>query len=75
MTTGSFCTSDSVGEIRPGYSFQVKALINRHEIDLKALKTYLQKNVTELSKVEGNWELQQFMFGQSNPTYLITAGR
>lgn len=75
MTAGSFCTSDSVGKIRPGYSFHARALIERHEIDFTALKNYLQKNVTELSKIEGNWELHQFMFGQSNPTYLITVGR
>lgn len=41
------------------------------ELDIKALKAYMEENVEGFS---GTPELVQFKGGQSSPTYLITAG-
>lgn len=42
----------------------------RQPIDLKALEKYVEQNVSE---IKTPLDLKQFGFGQSNPTYQITA--
>jgi len=43
----------------------------RHQIDLSALQKYMEENVEGFS---GNLTAEEFAGGQSNPTYLLSAG-
>ncbi len=47
------------------------AVQERHQFDIEALQEYMKKNVEGFS---GDLEVAEFAGGQSNPTYLLTAG-
>ena len=53
---------------RPGSDRELSAPAGAHQLDEPALAAYLENNVQGF---EGPCKLQQFLGGQSNPTYLI----
>ncbi len=57
MRNESMQTTDEIREVREA-----------HKLDTRVLLTYLQDKMD----VSDNLKIQQFRFGQSNPTYLLT---
>jgi aminoglycoside phosphotransferase (APT) family kinase protein len=48
-----------------------KPVAERQKVDLGALSDYMHKHVAGFS---GDLQIQQFKGGQSNPTFMLTAG-
>ena len=54
------------------FNYMLEQIVQeQHKFDIANLQTYMQENVAGFS---GELTVQQFKGGQSNPTYLLTAG-